>query len=331
MTGSTVHSADDPAGAVTRERTACNLCGGEEFIAVYRGCPDRRHWLPGAFDVVRCRGCGLIQTNPRPDRESVRAYYPTSYVAFSSGQDPNPSRLYRGLREMVRLPHRLRYGSSSVLPRPATGSNRLLDIGCGGGTLLGEMSRLGWDVWGIEPDAGLARSVATRLSLSDDRIFAGTAEAADFPSGWFDLVTMSHVLEHLHDPASVLCKVYQWLRPGGLLRIWVPNIDSFESRAFGRWWFGLDIPRHLYHYNPSTLRRLLARCGFQVERLVPQFQGSSLSGSLTHVADAALRRHQVYRQSRTLYYLSLPIASVLLPLGNFASLDVTARRSERWA
>jgi SAM-dependent methyltransferase len=303
----------------------CTICGGDDFGLVYGECPDRLYPGPDRFDVVRCRGCGLVQTNPRPTPEAIAGYYPESYVAFNQ-RDFHRGRLARLLRELVCAPYTVRYGPERVAVPPPPGGGRVLDIGCGSGLLLTELARLGWEVWGIEPDKRAATALKDRLGLADERVVVGPAETARLPAGAFDLVTMSHVLEHLHDPRAVLAGVHRWLRPDGLLRVWVPNIASLESRVFRRLWYPLEVPRHLHHFDPRSLVHLLTESGFRPERIAPQRQGFSLSGSLQHLAGELTGRRLQPRQSRALYYLTLPFASVLLALGNLAVLDVTCSR-----
>lgn len=314
-----------PVGAADREFVPCALCGGQDFVSLYTGCLDRLHPLPGRFDVLRCSGCGLAQTNPRPTRAGVQRYYPSSYAPFTQ-REFRRGRLFRLLRWLAWLPYPLRYGPEQAVSASAQPCGRVLDVGCGSGVLLAELAQLGWEVWGIEPDRRTAHAVTADLDLPADRIFDGTAEEANFPAASFDLVTMSHVLEHIHDPAAVLAKVHGWLRPDGVLRVWVPNIASPESRFFRRWWHGLDVPRHLYHFDKPSLSTMLVENGFRVERLVPQCQGSTLSSSLQHVASAMVGGRRAFRHSRFLYLVTLPVASVLLGLGNDAYLDATARR-----
>lgn len=310
---------------VDLERPPCGHCGHEEFLTLYAACPDRLHATPGRFDVVRCVRCGLAQTSPRPTRRAIAGYYPSSYTAYEA-HEFRRGPLGRSLRLLVHLPYTLRYGPERVAgPAPRPGM-RAVDVGCGAGLLLEELARGGWEVWGVEPEEPVARAVAARLGLPEGRLVAAAAEAAELPEGSFDLVTMSHVLEHLHDPRAVLAKVHRWLRPDGRLRIWVPNVASFEAKAFGRLWFGLDLPRHLYHFDPGSLWRLLAETGFRVERVVPQRQGFSLSGSVQHAVAALTGRQAEFRHSRALYYATLPVAMSLAALGNHAVLDVTARR-----
>ena len=193
-----------------------------------------------------------MRTQPRPTLASIADYYPPSYVAF--GAEPPPSgRLYDAARRVVRLPFHLRYGPPDSLPEAPTAEARALDIGCGTGLLLERLVERGWQPWGLEPDAQAADAAARRLHLDTSSILPVRAEEAVLPSGNFDLITMSHVLEHLHEPLRVLEKAWRWLGPEGSMRIWVPNIASFESRAFGRRWFSLDVPRHLQHFAPRTL------------------------------------------------------------------------------
>jgi SAM-dependent methyltransferase len=303
----------------------CTLCGACGASLVYRNCRDRRHWLPGRFDLVRCRDCGLVRTDPRPSVGSIAEFYPPSYVSFAA-EVPSTSAWYAVLRSVVRLPYVLRYGSADPWFRPSD-TNRLLDVGCGTGVYLQAMVNLGWSVRGVEPDAAAAARAAERLGVQPDRIFVGRVEDADFPPETFDLVTMAHVLEHLHHPRGVLERIRRWLRPGGMIRLWLPNFESIESRVFRKLWFGLDVPRHLYHFGPHTIRATLETVGFSVERVVPQYQANTLSGSLRHTVDALLGRQVEARESMVLYYTFLPLAAMLLALGTGGALDVTARKA----
>jgi hypothetical protein len=109
------------------------------------------------------------------------------------------------------------------------------------------------------------------------------------------------------------------------VRIWLPNFGSAERRVFGRLWWLLDVPRHLTHFTPETLGRMLERTGFEVEREVPQW-GDSLTGSVTYAADRVLRRRRPYREPRRLHYALVPVSSLLLAVGEGGCLDVTARK-----
>jgi len=119
---------------------------------------------------------------------------------------------------------------------------------------------LGWHVAGIEPDEAAAEK-ARRFT---DELHIGDALSAPFAPARFDVVTALHVVEHVPDPVRPVRRMLEWLAPGGLLIIEVPNAGGLGARLFGRAWSGLELPRHLSHFSPETLRRLVERAGGHV-------------------------------------------------------------------
>jgi SAM-dependent methyltransferase len=228
----------------------CPLCGGDRRTPVV-DAPDP---TPGGcglrFAVVRCDECGLHFTSPRPDRETIGQFYPSSYRPFCRPRERDRSPRFRRL--------------AAALGRTAPG--RLLDFGCGSGGLLDWAARQGWSVTGLDVSADAVEAVRSGLGV---RVFHGTLPHPALPDGSFDVVTMWHALEHVHDPLAVLTAARRLLAPGGRLLIAVPNIASTAFRWFGPSWFGLDLPRHLTHFTPPTLRRMLERAGFQVVAICP--------------------------------------------------------------
>jgi SAM-dependent methyltransferase len=149
------------------------------------------------------------------------------------------------------------------------GEGRLLDFGCGGGAFLQRMHRLGWRVTGLDISAEAIHHIRRGLGL---HALDGTLPYPAFSPGSFDVITMWHSLEHVHNPREVLEQAYFLLAPGGKLLVAVPNIDSLPFRWFGSSWYGLDLPRHLTHFCPHTLGWMLERAGFRVGaiRMIPQ-------------------------------------------------------------
>jgi 2-polyprenyl-3-methyl-5-hydroxy-6-metoxy-1,4-benzoquinol methylase len=240
------------------ESVPCNLCGAQthELMKVVH---ERRYGMSAAFRIVRCLHCGLLYLNPRPNEQEMLAYYPPEYQAAMRQvlQDVRQSRIGRiGLRMMrhVRKPPLAKVGSA-------------LDIGCSSGDYLAYLQTLGWEVYGIELDEEAARYAREHFGIP---VSVGTAERAlsAFPDESLDVVTMWHVLEHLFDPSSVLAQVHRVLRPGGILMLEMPNSDSLWASILGEYWFPLEIPRHLYHFTPPTLRAMLTKTGFRLTRLV---------------------------------------------------------------
>src|SRR5207244_3077368 len=109
---------------------------------------------------------------------------------------------------------------------------------------------LGWYVTGLDFSPRMVRHVRDRLGLP---AIEGTLPHPALAPGSFEAITMSQSLEHVHDPLQVLRAAHDLLTPGGKVVVAVPNIGSLPFRWFGAAWFGLDVPRHLIHFEPLTL------------------------------------------------------------------------------
>lgn len=276
---------------------ACDLCGSSEATPVFTGRDARAPERATAFRVVECRACGLLYLSPRPEGAELAAYYPDDYYDhLASGADrarPDPGR-GRALHRRIRLALLQRfYGYPVVLdgaeaasggPRgliaaaarlerwrlrvsgreaaiiPFIGEGRLLDVGCGTGKDLLRFREAGWQVTGVEISPYAAALARTRLGCE---VVPGHFDEAPLEGRRFDVVRLSHALEHLPSPRRSLGKVHRLLCPGGLLWIEVPNAAGLERRIFRRHWFHWDLPRHLYHFTPTTLVRLLRDTGFR--------------------------------------------------------------------
>jgi 2-polyprenyl-3-methyl-5-hydroxy-6-metoxy-1,4-benzoquinol methylase len=144
------------------------------------------------------------------------------------------------------------------------GRSRLLDFGCGGGGFLKTMADRGWQVTGLDTAVGVAEAMQKEFQV---QILAGSLPHPDLKPASFDVVTMWHSLEHVHEPLAVLRDAYDLLIPGGKLIVACPNWDSWPAKWFGTSWFGLDVPRHLTHFTPDTLKAMLNTAGFSVEMM----------------------------------------------------------------
>jgi len=141
----------------------------------------------------------------------------------------------------------------------------LLDLGCSSGSFLEFLKGEPWKLYGIEMSADCAKAAEEK---SGAQVFVGDIVKAPFPPESFDVITCFDVLEHLYEPRQVLDKVMEWLKPGGIFYVLVPNVDSAEARVFGSYWGGLELPRHLFHYSPASLRYLAKSVGLQEISLV---------------------------------------------------------------
>jgi SAM-dependent methyltransferase len=136
---------------------------------------------------------------------------------------------------------------------------RILDVGCGNGSRLERFRKLGWQAEGQEVD-GEAAAEARRIAGVP--VHLGALKEVGFPDASFDAITMSHVIEHVDDPVSLLQECRRILRAGGILIVRTPNVDSYGHRHFGAFWRGLEPPRHLHLFSQQTLLRTAIRAGF---------------------------------------------------------------------
>jgi len=234
----------DPSTHPTERVSPCPVCGGETARP--------RFAVAGiASPVVICLQCGLGRFHPSPAPEDVRALYPDEYYG-EPGSKFQP--LIENFVRMVGARH------IGFLSRNLAPGARVLDVGCGRGVLLGALADRGFEVYGVEISPEAARGADPRAEI---RIAPKLADVG-FEDSSFDEVIIWHVFEHMDDPRGTLEEVNRILEPGGYLAIAVPNFESAQARWTGAAWFHLDLPRHLYHFPVSALRKMLVQTGFDV-------------------------------------------------------------------
>ncbi|RYZ19603.1 MAG: class I SAM-dependent methyltransferase, partial [Sphingobacteriales bacterium] len=154
-----------------------------------------------------------------------------------------------------------------IIQRTGLPAGTLLDIGAGAGTFATHMRGAGWKVTGIEPDP------ATRESaLKNYQIKLGPPEMLyELTPQSFNAITMWHVLEHVHDMNGYLSRIAQLMKPGAVAFIAVPNYTSDDATRYGEHWAAYDIPIHLYHFSPKSMKKLLAKHGFKLKTIKPMW------------------------------------------------------------
>jgi SAM-dependent methyltransferase len=208
------------------------------------------------FPIVQCNGCQVRFTQDVPDADSIGPYYKAeSYISHTDTRKGLVNQLYHSVRSLT-----LKSKLALVKEVSGMGKGSLLDYGSGTGAFLDTMRNAGWQVNGLEPD-DTARNVAKdRYGLD----LHSPAELQDMAPASFDVITLWHVLEHVHDLHHTLDGLEKALKPGGTLLIAVPNYTSGDAVHYGEFWAAWDVPRHLYHFSPASMKTLLERHGLDV-------------------------------------------------------------------
>lgn len=259
----------------TRPVGPCPVCG-QRCSRPHFSVRDGLHGVPGTFDYRKCVDCGTVFQDPRVRDEDLGGLYPGAYYthdapSVGSEGEPQAVRAGAGVRDRIREAVRGAVAPASgdgpkgwaarglagsrwlrerafndhvldeLLPW-RTPAGRALDVGCGSGRLMAAMSRVGWTVEGAEVDARSAEVAGRATGLP---VHLGSAASLPPDLGPFDLVVMSHVLEHLPRPVEALAALSGLLAPGGRLVVIYPNPESLMARWFGLHWYHWDPPRHL--------------------------------------------------------------------------------------
>jgi 2-polyprenyl-3-methyl-5-hydroxy-6-metoxy-1,4-benzoquinol methylase len=287
------------AGLELEDRPCPNGCAADDRFVVEAG--DLLHGIAGRFRVMRCRRCGLLRTNPRPTPPAIGAYYPSDYGPWLA-EPPLPATPRSPLKARL-----LRWLRLEPMALPPLAPGRMIEIGCATGGFMEQARRAGWAVQGIE----FSDRAAQQARAKGFTVETATVEGARGPAAPVRLVAAWMVLEHLHDPVNALRKLRGWVEPGGCLVASVPDAGALERVIFGERWFALQLPTHLYHYTPTTLRKVLHTAGWELTQVVWQRN----CGNLLWSAEYWARDIQHARLLRLLHWLrTAPAAGKLRTL-----------------
>jgi 2-polyprenyl-3-methyl-5-hydroxy-6-metoxy-1,4-benzoquinol methylase len=239
------------------EEPACPVCQNEHATAAFEAADD---WIPDGnarklrFSVVRCNACGTFYTTPRFRETEKQLAFAGSYPFYlrarrDAGAPSNA--------DMQAFAQRV-----SLVEKFCPQRGTILDMGMGDGVFLASMQQRGWNVAGIDTEADVVEFARQRLGL--EACAVADAEQDQLPAGPFDVVTMWGMFQLAYRPHQLLEKVRSSLSSRGIIAIGVSNIGSAGARLFGSHWRGLGLPRHLVHYDPATLSRMVEGAGFTV-------------------------------------------------------------------
>lgn len=235
----------------------CPVCGAESTQLLFRS--ENRHGRslqePHAeFNVYQCHSCGLVGLpEVETDEAYYKLYYPQGYHS--------PTQIGLLGRVWGRFASFLVQYKINLIKRYIKTPCKLLDVGCGTGGFLKQLDSNSFDAHGLEP----VKEAVEAANLAGLKVTQGNILTDSLVPESYDVVTLWHVFEHIKDPTVALNRIHGILKPGGVLVMSMPNVNSLASRLGGKYWFHLDAPRHLWLYNEINIQRLLSSTRFKVE------------------------------------------------------------------
>lgn len=243
---------------MTEKLTNCPVCDHTEFT-LFMEVSD--HFLTKeTFSIMECKGCGFKFINQRPDAGKIGSYYQSdAYISHGAKKMDPISRIYR-LARVFSI--KMKFG---IVNKYAAAGN-VLDIGCGTGEFLKYCQTQGFEVAGVEPS-----EKARHFAIHENKIPV-VEKLEDMLPGQrlFNCITLWHVLEHLHDLNGSVEMIRKLLAPGGTLIVAVPNCNSWDAKNYRTFWAAYDVPRHLYHFTETSLKKLMTKHGFEIQHVLPQ-------------------------------------------------------------
>lgn len=261
--------------------TNCPICNSSKTSKVFDAVD---HFSTReTFPIYYCKNCGFRFTNNFPSEDSIGRYYDSpDYISHSDSKTGLINRLYHFFRKQmlkkkvnlvskyVVSEHQLSQKALESKYSKTTSSKsniHLLDIGSGTGYFLNAAKEKGYTVTGIEKDSN-AREHATSnfgLDIKDEQSLWAIEDDS------FDVITLWHVLEHMENLNEVVAKINSILKPDGVVIIALPNHNSHDAKKYKGYWAAYDVPRHLWHFTPDTVEKLLSKHQFNIikQKIMP--------------------------------------------------------------
>jgi len=215
------------------------------------------------FHIWACDNCDLKYTDEVPDQKEIGKYYQSSnYISHSDTKVGFINKMYHKVRT-----HTLKTKRKMVEKMTNKSHGEILDIGCGTGAFLNNMQQAGWLITGLEPDENAAKTANSLYNISAK----APEELFSLPLNSFDAITMWHVLEHVHQLHEYIEQLKNLIKPDGVIFIAVPNYQSYDAEVYGAHWAAYDVPRHLYHFSPKSMEKLVSLHGLKIKSHKPMW------------------------------------------------------------
>lgn len=241
--------------------TTCPVCNSSDVEKVLEA---RDHTVSKeSFQIMECSSCTLRFTQDAPGKDAMSAYYKSEdYISHTDTSKGWINKVYKQVRQFT-------LGQKLHLVEKYTGKKKgaMLEIGSGTGAFAARMKNSGWQVTGLEPDKharDIARDTQHIMLEPVEKLFM-------LPEASFDAVVMWHVLEHVHDLHEYIDKIRALLKKGGKLFVAVPNYTASDAAVYGPFWAAYDVPRHLYHFSPASMKKLMELHQLSITKYLPMW------------------------------------------------------------
>lgn len=310
------------------KKIKCNLCESSDYSLFARG-QDRLYKIDKTlFNIVRCNSCGLVYMNPQPNQEELKKYYPSDYGPYKNNNEllkygPILGYIKNKFNCIKLLLKKSKKSEieSNISKDESTLS--FLDFGSGSGAYLEKMRRLHpkWDLYGLDNN----EFACANTKEKGFEVYCGDILDVNLPQGFFEKVYMGQVVEHLNDPKTTLQKVNSIMKSGGELILATPNVDSLAARVFGKYWFALDTPRHLFLFSPKTLSRLLQDTGFEVVDITFDREPKNIIRSILYLLNMNVVGINPILW-HTFWYVLLPFSTILSLFGKTSIMTIRTKK-----
>ena len=252
----------------TKSRDICPVCRHEGSI-LYKDMKDYFLSTPGLWTINKCsnNSCSTLWLNPMPLEEEIWKAYQTYHTHSNANKKTTSDHivsLIARLTKLLVLPISILNGLYLQRKKLRTmflgkTGGRLLDVGCGGGRFLRRMKKNGWQVEGSDFDDQVANEVMDKYGI---HVHIGDLKEINFSDNSFDAITLSHTIEHLYDPLESIKRCHQLLKKEGKLIVTTPNANSLSHQRYGKYWRGLEPPRHIQIFTANSLSNIIGQAGF---------------------------------------------------------------------
>ena len=230
-------------------RTACPCCGSNAILDKFT-CEDFTV-SHESFSIWECNNCTLLFTQAVPEQKAMEPYYKSeAYISHTDSEKGIANKIYKLAR---RYTLKWKLNLIKVALGKEFDTINILDIGCGTGAFLNGAVEAGWHVTGLEPDDGARKVCRDKYQIEAEV----PSKLFELPAQHFDVVTLWHVLEHVHQLHEYMAEIKRVLKPGGMTFIALPNYTSSDAAFYHEYWAAYDVPRHLYHFSPIAVNKLV--------------------------------------------------------------------------